>query len=398
MSSRRLKNWLDGYMAYTSNTEPPILYRKWIGISVLAACMQRKLVLELGTLRFYPNMYIVLVGPSGKCRKGVAMGPGFSLLSELGIKMAAEAITREALIRELQSTNLDTAYPDGLITTHSSLTIYSQELTVFLGYNNLQLMSDLTDWYDCREKWTYRTKNQGTDIIEGVWVNLIGATTPDLIQSTLPTDAIGGGLTSRMIFVYEDKKAKSVAIPGLTEEQKALRESLRYDLERILTIKGTFKITDEFAEMWIDWYNAQEGHPPFQSPHFAGYIERRPNHVLKLSMILSMSRSDDLIITSGDLTEAIKLLTETERKMPHTFSGYGKNQLVDVMNQVMLKVGNAVGGRIAYDELMRSFYHDVDDEGMAKIIATMEAMKFSRRVYNGNEMYIEYIPKEKPNA
>jgi len=114
-------------------------------------------------------MYIVLVGPSGKCRKGTAMGFGMKFLREMGIKMAAESTTREALCRDLkQSNDTKVDISTGDLQLHSSLTIYSQELTVFLGYNNQALMSDLTDWYDCRDAWTYRTKNQGTDDIVGV--------------------------------------------------------------------------------------------------------------------------------------------------------------------------------------------------------------------------------------
>jgi hypothetical protein len=158
-------------------------------------------------------MYIVLVAPSGKARKGTAMSPGLEILEDLNIHLAAESITREALIRELRTATTTVTNDDGTIEFHSSLTIYSPELVVFLGHNNPQLLSDLTDWYDCRRKWTYRTKTQGTDEIHGVWVNLIGATTPELLQSALPLDAIGGGLTSRMVFVFEETKGKIVPAP-----------------------------------------------------------------------------------------------------------------------------------------------------------------------------------------
>jgi len=102
-------------------------------------------------------MYVVLVGPSGRCRKGTAMNQGMWFMREMGIKMAAESITREALIRELKEANKEMSVDvtTGELNMHASITIYSQELTVFLGYNNLALMSDLTDWYDCRNEWTY---------------------------------------------------------------------------------------------------------------------------------------------------------------------------------------------------------------------------------------------------
>ena len=92
---RLVPDWLDGYMEYTDNTEPPYLYRMWVGLSTLAAAMERKCCVEMGFLRFYPNMYVVLVGPSGRCRKGVAMTPGLLLLEELGLdnRIIADSIT-----------------------------------------------------------------------------------------------------------------------------------------------------------------------------------------------------------------------------------------------------------------------------------------------------------------
>ena len=169
-------------MEYTHNSEPPTQFREWAAIATVAAALQRKCVLQWGELeRFYPNLYVVLIGPSGS-RKGTAMRPALELLQELGIKMASEAITREALIRELKQANAN--QPDlktGTMHLHASLTIFSPELTVFLGYQNKQLMSDLTDWYDCRDRWTYRTKGAGVDEIIGVWINLFGGTTPELI-------------------------------------------------------------------------------------------------------------------------------------------------------------------------------------------------------------------------
>ena len=103
--SRRNKDWITSYLRYVDNTEPPNLYKEWVAVSVIASCLQRKCYLDWGPMTFYPNMYIVLTGPSGKARKSTAMGPGMKLLREMGVKLAAESITREALIRELKTSN-----------------------------------------------------------------------------------------------------------------------------------------------------------------------------------------------------------------------------------------------------------------------------------------------------
>jgi hypothetical protein len=256
-------------------------------------------------------------------------------------------------------------------------------------------MMDLTDWYDCGHgpdgKWTYRTKTQGTDELIGVWVNLIGATTPDLLRSSLSMDAIGGGLTSRIIFVYEEDKRKHVAAPFLTEEEKQIGEDLYYDLEQIHMLKGQFKATPDFVRLWVEWYNTQESATIFKDTHLLPYCERRPVHVMKLSMILNSMHSDSMVIDAVDLKRAIDLLELTERKMPRTFSGVGKSPHAEVLSKVMSEIGMAK--TITKSELMRKFYHDADDRVMEIIIETLFSMGFIDRRESGGDTVLVYRTK-----
>jgi len=394
MSSRQCNDWLDSYLTFTANSEPPYTYRLWCGISVIAACLKRKCVLNWGTLTLYPNMYVVLVGPSGRCRKGTAMNQGMWFMREMGIKMAAESITREALIRELKEANKEMSVDvtTGELNMHASITIYSQELTVFLGYNNLALMSDLTDWYDCRNEWTYRTKNMGTDNIIGVWVNLIGATTPDLLQTTLPQDAIGGGLTSRIIFVYEQRKEKTVAAPFLSQDERILQIKLKDDLSQICAMSGNFTTTSSFIDEYVNWYTEySEGNPPFKDYRFNGYFERRPTHLLKLCMICSASRNSKMELDKVDFDRALKIIERTERKMPYTFSGVGKSITADSMSRVMQII--EVNREIEFRELHRQTYQDIDKFTLEKLIESLIAMEFVEVRFEGKVKIIKYIGK-----
>lgn len=391
---RRLENWLEAYLAYNENSEPPTIYHKWVAVSVIAGVLRRKVHLPWGPLTFYPNFYIVLVGPPGRCRKGTSMKPGYNLLRDVGIKMAAESITREALIRELKDASDSQIDPtSGGIDLHSSLTIFSPELTVFLGYNNHQLMSDLTDWFDCGDRWTYRTKNMGTDDISGVFVNLIGATTPDLIQSTLPLDAIGGGLTSRMIFVYADKKAKTVPVPFLSLETQTLRQHLLHDLEQISMTQGPFRVTKQFTEAWTTWYTEADSHQIFADGRLAAYEERRPTHILKLCMIMSVFRDPkmQMVITHGDLENAVKLLEETELMMRQTFGGVGKASNVGVLNKILTYLGTV--GSATRSHLINQHSSDVSITALDEVLNTLEAMKAIRKEYSEGECRIVFTYK-----
>ena len=117
--SRQVEDWIDGYVEFTDNSESPENFRRWTAISTIAAALQRKCFVEWGTITWYPNMYIVLVGPSG-ARKGTAMGPAYDMLEELNIPMAANATTLQALIRRRKDTNHTEVKDSGEMIFHSS--------------------------------------------------------------------------------------------------------------------------------------------------------------------------------------------------------------------------------------------------------------------------------------
>jgi hypothetical protein len=336
-------------------------------------------------------MYIVLVGPSGS-RKGTAMRPGRMLLDDVGIKVAANSITREALIRELKTCTDSQIDPEtNTMHLHSSLTVFSEELTVFLGYNNQVLMADLCNWYDCDNKWEYVTKNMGSDEVRGLWVNLMGATTPELLQTSLPRDAIGGGLTSRIIFVFEPKKGKTCPFPVFPDD---LGEQLTRDLEKISMLSGTFTVTEEFIEMWIEWYsNLDKKDTPFEDYKFTGYFDRRPTHVIKLCMILSAARSDTKLITRQDFEKAQHILYLTEQKMPYTFSGVGSSKTSDIMHRVMVSLFYTKV--TTFSKLLSIFYQDIDKWGLEKLLESMETMGYVSIEHTGIDRIIKYKDEQK---
>ena len=52
------KSWIDNFVDYTDNTEPPVLFRKWTAMSVVAGALQRKAYLNWGTFNLYPNIIL----------------------------------------------------------------------------------------------------------------------------------------------------------------------------------------------------------------------------------------------------------------------------------------------------------------------------------------------------
>lgn len=368
--NRKLPDWIDSYLQYVEKSEPAKIFHTWVAISCIAAALERRSWI-LWDEPTYPNMYIVLVGPSGS-RKGSALRFGRLVIKDLGLKFSADSTSRRALISDLEG-SMDTFVNEfGAQVPHCSMTIYSEEFAVFLGFENRQLIVDLCDWFDCRDPWVYKTQHAGVNQLRNVWVNIIGATTPTFLQDTVINSAIGLGLTSRMIFACSNQKEHSNPFPFLIHSDVELLHSLRHDLGQINLISGQYKVTDKFLEFWGKWYPEQEKSSPINDTRFSGYHNRRAKHLLKLSLILSASRSSTKVIEFEDIERGLRILEETEKSMHLALSGVGKSDIASAVSYVLQVL--AVEDEVTQSQLMKILYHDVDVDDMKKVIATLITM------------------------
>jgi len=382
--SRHLEDWIDAYLKYTSNTEPRESFRRWSAISAIASVLQRKVYLPFGMETFFPNMYIILVGPPA-ARKGTAVKPARKMLDRLGIEIAADESSRQKLITRLAEAHASHSDKEGNAYYHCSLTIWASELTTFLGYGNIDLLTDLNKWFDCEDRFRYDTIKHGMQEVVSVWVNLMGCTTPDLLQLSMPQGTVGSGFSSRTVFVYEDNKGKLVIFP---KDDEAAMEILTQDLGKIWTLCGKFQMESGFMEKYGVWREVGERNPPIKDPRLCYYLQRRHVQLLKLCMIYSASRGNDMTLRLVDFDRANKTLVSAERKMSYVFRGMGANPLGHVQLLIMKTIGEAREIRIS--ELMNIYHDEVNRDDLGKIFATLQMMRYCVVDYkNGVVRYIE---------
>ena len=321
-------------------------------------------------------MYVILIGPSGT-RKSTAMSIGYELLKRQGIFLAAESVTREALIEDLEGQSELSVQPGENISakdvsSHCSMTVYNDELAVFFRKGDEDFVRALTAWYDCLDRFEYKTKNSGQNKLVGVWVNMIGATTPEILNRVLPPEAYGGGLNSRIIYVYADRKGKVVPYPFRVQLNQDLFEDLHVDLEKIKMLRGQFKYSEEFLDQWGPWYLDSDKHPPFTDYHLSGYCHKRGTHLLKLCQIISASRGDDLIIAGTDFARALDILVETEKNMEKVYKGVGENPQSQVLERIKETIFRA--GTISFKDLLAQFIFDVTGkDDLIRILVSLKA-------------------------
>lgn len=377
---REVNDWLSGYLKYSEGSEPPRSYHTWCGLSLIAGALQRRVFLEWGFETIYPNIYVVLVGPSGKARKGIAIGIAKDMLSDVtGVTIAPNSTSREALVKKMKESGGNYNIPGtGQIKYHCSVTIFSEELSVFLGQKDTKFLANLTDWYDSKDRWEYETIGRGNEFINGVCCNFLGGTAPDWIQSMLPQEAIGGGFTARIIFVVEETKGKTVPKHTLSTSDLRLREALVNDLSRINNMAGPFSFDKDGERTYTQWYENYDkelasGKYPVNDPRFSSYCERRATHLRKVAMLMSASRGDSMQITSHDITRALEVMNKAEMKMHKTFGGLGRSKIAGITHDVLEFIQQL--GSVPRSTLLVKFHNDVTVQDLKMIEDLMDQMK-----------------------
>jgi len=359
--ARNHADWLEAFCDYARFGEAPRKMYFWVGVSALAGALRRKVWIDQAYFKWFPNFYIILVAPPGIVSKSTTASVAMRLLRRVpGIKFGPDVVTWQALIGAFaEATEM---YDDGFgdYRVMSALTIESSEFGNLLNPQDKEMVDLLVSLWDGKEgSFDKRTKMSGNDKVENPWINMIACTTPAWIAGNFPEYMIGGGFTSRCVFVYASEKEKYVAYPGLhvPANLAQLEDSLVADLEHIsINLQGEYKLSSDAIAWGEAWYREHYTNRPvgLDDDRFGGYIARKQTHVHKLAMILSAAQSDKLIISIEDLKTANEMVSDLEADMPGVFSKIGRSD-ISLQTDRFLKY-LAQKGEVAYPEAYR-FIH-----------------------------------------
>lgn len=332
--ARKLKDWLSRYVEYASVTEAPKKMHTWAGVGAIAASLRRKVWIDMKRFTWYPSFYIIYVAPPGIVAKSTTADIAMDLVKNVpGIKFGPNAITWQALVTAFAAASESFEYPPGGGEYHpmSPLTLVASELGSLINLQDRDMVNLMIELWDGKRSYEKITKMSGNDVIEAPWINLQGCTTPHWIADNMPPATIGGGLSSRCIFIYADQKEKFIAYVDefVQASDAALREALIHDLEYIsMNLCGPYTITEDarkWGRQWYEWFwkSATER---MDDKMIEGYAARKQTHMHKLAMIISASTRDDLVIDAMELQLAGAMLDDIEQDMPRVFSRVGRSE------------------------------------------------------------------------
>lgn len=328
--NRHHPDWLTAYVSYASVTEAPKRMHFWAGVGAIAGVLRRRVWIDMKRFQWTPSFYIIYVGPPGIVAKSTTIDIAADILRQVpGVKFGPNAITWQALVTAFAAASESFEY-NAEFHPMSPLTLVASELGSLLNLQDKDMVNLLIELWDGKKKYEKITKMSGNDTIEAPWINLQAGTTPHWVADNMPQAMIGGGLSSRCIFVYGDTKSKYVAYVDemIGEGDEELREQLLQDLERIAMLCGPFVI-DKRARTWgRDWYERfwKDAASRMDDQMLEGYAARKQTHLHKTAMVLSASRSNTLIITEEDLQLANVMLEDVETDMHRVFSRIGRTE------------------------------------------------------------------------
>jgi len=370
---RQLDNWLEAYSAFVADSEGDAEYKKWMGIAVIASALERKVYIEWDHIRtIYCNFFIALVGSSAS-RKSTIMIPGERLLRDLDcIQLAPKDVTGAWLVNRMAAIGQPMPGQNGI--THASMTAFCPELGVFIGNDrNVKWYQSLCQLFDCEDRFDKGTIIRDIEIIDNVWLNLVGCITPLTLKEVMPETAlVGGGLSPRFIFVWGNPVTDRITIGRKLEEMAVLRGHLLHDLKLINLMEGGFTVTPEFLALYHEFYQAGEYSPALveHEERFSAYMERKPTHLLKVAMVLSVARDSKMLLIPEDFGIAQMFLDTTEISMPRVFTHFGEKQIGEAHFMRILSLVK-VKGPIKFSELYHFFYEELDEHQFFLAIQTL---------------------------
>lgn len=326
---RKLDNWITSYVSYADKHEAPEIFHRWCALNCISVALSRRVVIPKPFYELYPNLFVCLVAPTGRCRKGGAIRLMNRFLFKLGIPTANEKATPEALLEFLH--NIGKEQPDGV----SRLFFWADELDNFLSQDAYKrgMYSQLTHLYDCPDQTSSLLKTKTSSLPKNVYLNIFAATTPSWLFRSIPREASTIGLAGRIVFICQ-MAGRRFANPQLDDEHRALRAKLHEDLEHIYKLSGEMRFTKEAQEWYDEWY-ARPEHTVSAAEATLGYYERKHDMLQKVGCLWSIARGDSLVIGRADLIEAEKILRDMERHMHIAYNAISSTEHSRTMDCIL---------------------------------------------------------------
>lgn len=341
-------HWIDELVRQHSELESPRSFWYWAGLCAISAVVKDKVwIPRTKWWNTYPNIYVML-----HARSGIKKGPPVALARKLvsrvnGTRIISGRASIQGVLKELGTAKTQ---PGGKIKADSTCFYCASEFSSSLVADSAAMVI-LTDLYD-------RNYNEGeyksllkmeSFRLESPCVSLLVATNQAHFDDFVQQKDVQGGFVARTFIVHEEKVHRRNPLIDPMEIEPDV-EGLANYLKRLAQLEGPF---EEFGQepagqLYKEWYHSfYEDIDNSEDPDPTGTAERVGDAVLKVSMLLALSDKPELVISRGNVEQAIAVCEKLLGGVRKTTQGAGAlsstvHQKTLVINRLLREPGNRI--------------------------------------------------------
>ncbi len=380
-------SWIDDLLEENKVVETPESWIYWSLMFAISSAAANAYTLRTlkGNLLYYPNLYIILMGESG-LGKGYPVNLAKRLLQEANItRVIAGRSSIQAIIKEGATTRSEKGKP---IITDSRMAVVNGELSTAI-IQDPDALTILTDLYDrnYNSNWTNLLKGDGAEKLKEPYITCLFGSSPAHFYDSIPQPNIEGGYIGRNLVIYEENRSKNVDLLDSEEESVDEDRFTNYiipkfvpHLQKIATNKARI-IPSEAARTIFNVWRKTWRETQAQYNDKTGFVNRVPDHVLKVAMCLCLARYENGgIITESDITEGIQKITNLIYASEKAASGgAGLDPLAAQTKRVVDYLFAAQDNQLLRIDLLKRGFGDYDPIALDKIIDTLMEMRWVKR-------------------
>ncbi len=380
------KSWIDDLVAENQAVETPESWIYWSLVFCISSAAANAYTLRTlkGNLLYYPNIYVMLLGESG-LGKGYPVNLAKRLLQQADItRVIAGRSSIQAIIKEGATTKSVAGKP---VITDSRMAIINGELSTAI-IQDPDSLTILTDLYDrnYNPNWTNLLKGDGAEKLKDPYITCLFGSSPAHFYDSIPQPNIEGGYIGRNLVIYEEVRSKNVDL--LDSEEESIDEDRFTNfivpkfvphLQLIAKNKARL-IPSEAARMKFNLWRREWRATQAQYNDKTGFVNRVPDHILKVAMCTSLARYEDsFIISEEDMDGAITRVTALIYAAQKAAEGGGIDPIAVQTKKVIDNLIRAPDNQLTRQDLLIRGYGDYDTMILDKILETLIEMKWVKR-------------------
>lgn len=299
-------DFLTLYHQYASEvTDASPDYHAFMGLATLGTILGNNVFYPFGDTKYYPNIWLILIGESTTDHKSTALKISQRLIRKYSQQTSTQLIhpnefSHESLLKSFHR------QPCGAF--------YIDEFSTWMGILNKRynegskgLFATFYEFDGIYE----RTLTKATYKVENPAPSILCATTTDWFIDHLQESDVRGGLMVRFLIIPSTRRGEDKSLPPMADIFKRNMILDWFDVFR--QIKGACYMLSPAKRIHDEWYHAMRGRSA--RGVFAPFAGRLQAYLIKFAMLLEINRSQKLKITAKSMREAVNMVEWLYKRM-----------------------------------------------------------------------------------